>query len=468
LPFPDPRGIMRAMIRRSLRLVMATTILCVAAILAARPSAPAGSPLSAGERRIVESVDRGTPAALGLLERVVDINSGTMHLDGVRAVGRALAPEFDALGFTTRWVDGAAWGRAGHLIATRPGRAGAPRLLLIGHLDTVFEPDSPFQRFERRSDSTAGGPGVIDMKGGDVIMLLALRALRDAGQLDGLSVTAVLTGDEEKSGSPLALARADLIAAADRADVAMGFEDGDGHPQHAVIARRGSGDWRLRVRGTPAHSSQVFRDDIGDGAIYAAARILQAFRDSLGHEPLLTLNPGVIVGGTAVQLDSASSRGTAFGKNNVVAESTVVFGDLRVLTLEQRERARATMRRIVAATPPHTWASITFDDGYPPLAPTEGNRRLLALYSDASRDLGFGVVEPVDPARAGAADVSFAGGRVAMAIDGIGLRGDGGHTVGEYALLPTLAMQAKRAAVTMSRLARDWKTLKESARSQIP
>jgi glutamate carboxypeptidase len=391
-----------------------------------------------------------------------------MHFDGVRQVGRALAPEFEALGFTTRWVDGAAWGRAGHLIATRPGRGEGPRLLLIGHLDTVFEADSPFQRFERRSDSIAAGPGVIDMKGGDVIMLLALRALRDAGQLDGMTVTAVLTGDEEKAGSPKALARGDLIAAADRADVAMGFEDGDGHPQHAVIARRGAGDWVLRVRGTPAHSSQVFREDIGDGAIYAAARILQAFRDSLGHEPLLTVNPGVVVGGTAVQLDSATSRGGAFGKTNVIAESTIVFGDLRVLTPGQLDRARATMRRIVAATGPHTWASIAFEDGYPPLAPSEGNRRLLALYDRASRDLGSGAVEPVDPARAGAADVSFTQGHTPMAIDGIGLRGDGGHTTGEYAILPTLATQAKRAALTMSRLARDWKTIRSGVPSTVP
>jgi glutamate carboxypeptidase len=325
-------------------------------------------------------------------------------------------------------------------------------VLLIGHLDTVFEKDSPFQRYEPITDSTARGPGICDMKGGDVIMLLALRALKEAGALDRLSVTAVLTGDEEKAGAPLDLARADLIAAAKQADVAIGFEDGDGDPRHAVISRRGTSSWVLRVSGTAAHSSQIFRTDIGSGAVYEAARILGAFKDSLTIEPYLTVNPGAIVGGTTVTLDPESSRGTAFGKTNVIAESTLVAGDLRTLSLEQRESAKAIMIRIVAASPPHAAAEITFTDGYPPLAPSDGNRRLLAMYDRASRDLGVGPVETVDPARAGAADVSFTEGHVDMAIDGIGMRGDFGHTVQETADLRWLPWQAKRAALMLARL----------------
>src|SRR4030095_13855620 len=110
------------------------------------------------ERRAAASVDQNAPAALALLERAVDINSGTMNFEGVRSVARLLEPEFEALGFATEWVDGAGWGRAGHLIARRPGREGAVRVLLIGHLDTVFERDSPFQAFERLSETSARGP----------------------------------------------------------------------------------------------------------------------------------------------------------------------------------------------------------------------------------------------------------------------------------------------------------------------
>jgi glutamate carboxypeptidase len=410
--------------------------------------------LSAAERRMVASVDRQLPARLALLERTVEVNSGTMNLDGVREVGRMFAPEFERLGFRTRWVDGAPFRRAGHLVARRDGRAGATRVLLIGHLDTVFERDSPFQRFERLSDSTARGPGTTDMKGGIVVMLMALEALRDAGALDRLAFTVVLTGDEESVGDPIELARADLIEAGRWADVAIGFEDGAGDPRTPVISRRGSTTWRLRAEGRAYHSSQIFRDDVGYGAIYEAARILSAFRDSLAGEPLLTFNPGVMLGGTAVAFDTTESRGAAFGKANVVAESTVVQGDLRAGSLEQRERAKATMRRIVARHLPVTSAAITFDDGYPPMAATDGNRALLAIYDGASRDLGLGGVEPVDPMRAGAADVSFVAADVEMAIDGIGLMGEGGHTERETADLRTLAGQARRVAVTLDRLSR--------------
>jgi glutamate carboxypeptidase len=293
------------------------------------------------------------------------------------------------------------------------------------------------------------------MKGGDVIMLLALRALRERGVLDHLRVVVVLTGDEEKAGVPLAAARADLISAAQGAAAAIGFEDGDGDPRHVVVSRRGASGWRLAVRGTPAHSSQVWTDDVGMGAVYEAARLLEQFRDSLGHEPYLTLNPGLALGGTSLMLDSTAARGTAFGKTNVVAESTLVTGDLRALTPEQARLAQAALRRIVANPSPHTSASIEFEDGYPPLAPTDGNRRLMAKADLASRDLGLGPLEPVDPARAGAADVSFLAGHVPMVIDGMGLKGSGGHTVLETARLTTLPWQAKRVAVLLSRLAND-------------
>lgn len=424
------------------------------------PCLVAAAPLAAqarvapAEQRIAAAIQRAVPDALRLLERAVNINSGSMNLAGVREVGRVFAPEFEALGFTTRWVDGAAWGRAGHLVAERGGRGTGPKVLFIGHLDTVFDPESPFQRFERLSDSTARGPGITDMKGGNVVMLLALRGLRAAGLLDGLQVMVVLTGDEENSGRPFALSRADLVAAAEWADIAIGFEDGAGDPRSAVVARRGYTDWTLRTSGRPFHSSQIFRSDVGSGAVYEAARILTAWHDSLSAEPFLTFNPGVILGGTTITLDGPQARGTAFGRPNVVAESAVVAGDLRTLTLEQRERAKAAMLAIASRHRPQTSATLTFTDGFPPQAPSEGNRRLLALYDEVSRALGHGGVAAVDPARAGAADIAFTSGLVDMALDGIGLMGSGGHTVLETADLRTLPSQAARIAVTLARMSR--------------
>ena len=288
------------------------------------------SALSATERSIVSAVDPKSADGLALLERIVNINSGTMNFAGVRQVGDILRKELDALGFATRWAEEAAFGRAGHLIAERTGTG--PRLLLIGHLDTVFEPSSHFQKLEKLSDSTARGPGVIDMKGGDVIMLQSFKALKAAGVLDRMSITAVFSGDEEAAGRPLELARAELIAAAKRSQYAIGFEDGSGDPRTAVISRRGATSWTLRSTGVPAHSSQIFRSDIGAGAIFESARVLEQFRLRLSGEQYLTFNPGYAIGGTDVRTDSTQPGGTAYGKSNVVSKNMEVSGDIRALS----------------------------------------------------------------------------------------------------------------------------------------
>jgi len=428
----------------------ALALLLVAATSAQAPQTNA--PVSAAERGLADYIDAHNGDGLALLERVVNINSGTENLGGVRAVGDIFKSDFEALGFTTRWVDGAGWQRAGHLIADHP--AAGPRLLLIGHLDTVFAPSSPFQKLEHLDAKTARGPGVIDMKGGDVIILQALKALNASGLLKTTNVVVVMTGDEEEPGRPLARARAALVEAAKGAQVAIGFEDGDGDPAHAIVARRGTISWQLTVTGTPAHSSQIFSEPVGDGAIFEASRILNAFRERMSAEPHLTFNPGMILGGTTADLDAAQSKGTAFGKTNVVAEHAVVTGDLRALTMAQFAKAEQTMKDIVAKPLARTSATLVFDEGYPPLAPAPGNERLLGLYARASLDLGLGPVTAVSPDKAGAADVSFVAGEVPMIIDAVGLKGHDDHTPGETADLSTLPIQTKRAAVLLARLAR--------------
>lgn len=422
------------------------------ASLAGAP-ARAQTPTNRVEQAIVRAVtDASNREAVALLRRLVLTNSGTMNFAGVRAVGAILRAQFDSLGFQTRWVDGTPFNRAGHLVAEHPGPG--PGLLLIGHLDTVFEPDHPFQQWQQFGDTAASGPGVTDMKGGNVIIVQALKALRAAGQLERMNITVVMTGDEESSGDPLSLARATLIEAAHAADIAIGFEDGDGLATTAVVARRSASSWVLRTTGNAAHSSQVFKPEVGFGAIYEMARILDAFRTRLSGEELLTMNPGVALGGTTVTFDSENDRGTGFGKTNVVAAEMTVRGDIRAITPEQLDRAQAAMRAIVAQHLAGTGATITFEDGYPPLAPTPGNYRLLAMYDQVSRDLGFGPVTAVNPGSAGAADISFTSGLVTMALDGLGLAGRGGHTALEMADLRALPMETKRAAVLMYRLSR--------------
>lgn len=417
-------------------------------------AASAFAAASSSERTLVKQVQRQQDSAVQLLEQVVNINSGTMNFAGVRAVGDVFEPHFKALGFTTRWIDGAAFARAGHLIAERKGRGSdaRPHVLLIGHLDTVFEPTSPFQKFERVDANIAKGPGTSDMKGGIVVALAALRALHDTKSLDALRITVVLHGDEEDAGTPLDAARKDLIDAAVAADIAIGLENAADDPRTAVTGRRSSSRWELQVKGVTAHSSRIFGDEVGAGAAYELARILNGFYAELRGDEFLTFSPGLIVAGAQVEFASEPLQGKASGKDNIVVPDARASGDLRALSIAQRDATKERMRKIVAANLPKTSAQIEFHDSYPPMTPTEGNQKLLSMYDTVSRDLGFGAVTAVNPRRAGAADVSFAADHVEMAIDGLGLLGGHAHTPDEFADLRTLQIQAQRLAVLLHRL----------------
>lgn len=404
------------------------------------------------EKKITTAIDANNNSALKLLEEAVNINSGSMNFEGVQKVGQLFKARLDALGFETKWVDGKPFGRAGHLVGYHTGKGTGKTLLLIGHLDTVFELTSPFQKFTMINDSTATGPGASDMKGGDVMIIYSLEALKQAGVLKSMNIIVVMTGDEELSGRPLELARKDLIEAAKQADIALGMEDGDSDPTTGVISRRSSSGWELNVTGVPAHSSQVFTSKIGAGAIYEASRILTGFYEALSNEKDLTFNPGMILGGSDIQRDPVLDGGSSFGKENIVAKQAVVTGDIRAISPEQLKMAQEVMQQVVAKHLPQTNATLTFDEGYPPLAPTDGNKKLLEYYTKVSEDLGLGKVTAVNPRDAGAADISFTSGYVDMAIDGLGLFGGHGHTDKEYVNLNWLPRQTKRIALLMYRL----------------
>ena len=402
------------------------------------------------EQTMVRTVAAEHDRHIALLERMVNQNSGTLNLPGVRLVGDMVRAELEPLGFTVRWVDMAETGRAGHLIATHegPGR----NVLLIGHLDTVFEADNPFQRFERTA-MRATGPGVGDDKGGVVVIIAALRAMQAAGTLKDANVTVFLTGDEERIGAPLAIARRDLIEAGRTAAFALEFENlaVEDEADFGTIARRSSSNWTLTTTGRTGHSSGVFNDALGYGAIYELARILDGFRREL-PEPNLTYNVGVVAGGTPATIDAEGFNVTASGKTNIVASTAIARGDLRTLTREQDERVRARMQAIVAENLPRTDAELVFGEGgYPPMAPSEGNRALLARLNAVNRDLGLPEMAEYDPARRGAADSGFVAGDVDT-LGGLGMAGGNAHADGEWVDLDSLVRQAQRAAVLISRL----------------
>lgn len=425
------------------KILLAITVLCSYVAQAQH--------LTAAERRIVASVRQRLPQTEQLLEQVVNINSGTLNAAGVRQVGTVFQKEFDALGFKTEWVAmPASMQRAGHLVARRSGSKGK-RLFLIGHLDTVFELDMPFTKFTRLNDSTATGQGVNDMKGGDVVMLAALQALHANGLLKNTSITAYFTGDEERGGKGPE-SRADFIAKAREAQVALAFETAT-NLNIVATARRGSSTWQLKTVGMAAHSSGIFKPAVGYGAIYEAARILNSFRETLSQEPNLTFNPGLVVGGAEVSYDESKAHGEVVGKTNIIAPTATVVGDLRFLTEGQKEAARDKMRAIVAQSLAGTRAEITFTDGLPGMAPTPGNQKLAALADQASRDLGYGPVTTSDPASRGAGDISYVA-QYLDCLDGLGASGKGAHAAGETINTNDFPKLVERAALMIYRLTR--------------
>lgn len=417
-----------------------------------------GQALDDTERRMVQWIDAHSEEAIALLEETVNISSGTMNHAGVRAVGQVLRRELGELGLETEWIEmPPEINRAGHLFGRKLTGTGR-KFVLIGHLDTVFEADDAFQAFTR-DGGTGSGPGVDDMKSGNVIIVYALKALEAAGLLGDIPLVVAYTGDEEKMGRPLAISRKELIEAGRWADIALGFESAvhyDGS-DWATIARRSSTRWVLTVEGKQAHSSGIFSERVGAGAIFEAARILNAFYDEVRGEEYLTFNAGTIQGGTVVNYDPQQNRGTTFGKNNVVPRKVVVHGGMRTLSLEQLENAREAMRAIVADSLPHTSATIEFGEGYPPMFPTEGNRSLQRVLSGINEALGRGPMPELDPGRRGAADVSFVA-PYTDALAGLGALGTGGHTPDEKLDLASLPLAIKRAAILIHRLSRATET----------
>jgi glutamate carboxypeptidase len=407
--------------------------------------------LSKAEKKVIAVVDQQTNEAISFLEKIVNINSGTNNLEGVREVGMAFKQELDAMGFESKWIDmPVEMKRAGHLESERKGVKGK-KLLLLGHIDTVFEPQGEGTGFVRK-DSLAYGPGTSDMKGGDMVMLFALKALYTAGLLNNSQIIVLLTGDEEAAGKPISISRGDMVAAANRSDIALSFEGSTGF-DFATVARRGSSSWRLTVTGKQAHSSRIFTEPVGAGAIYESARILHRFYNEL-RDPSLTYSPGMIAGGTTVVKNENGYEATASGKQNIVPNTVIVNGDLRFLSEEQKEMTREKMRAIVKDNLPGTSAEIEFIDSYPSMSPKQGNMDVLKVYDQVSRDLGMGEVKPYDPGKRGGGDIAFIADRI-PALDGLGAMGGGAHAPEEFVNLNTLDEQIKRAALLIYRLTQE-------------
>lgn len=420
--------------------------------------------LSPVEQKIAASIDTHLAANQRFLEQLVDINSGTMNMAGVIAVKDQIQPRLEALGFQVRWVPmQSLTQRAGdlvaeHLCAAGEGKCGK-RFLLIGHMDTVFEPASSFQKYAVLPDTggkRATGPGISDMKGGLVVMLAALEALHENGALDHTEIRIVLSGDEERIGDPMETARRDMIAAAKTSDIALEFEPSvsltgpNGEQDSISMGRRSSTSWHLETTGISGHSSQIFGDHLGYGAIYELVRILDTFRRDL-REDGLTYSVGLVLGGATADANSDETGGQATGKGNVIAAKAIASGDIRTLDNTQTERVEAKMKAIVEKHLAKTGATITFDEGYPAMAATAANRDLYTRWNEASAALGLGAVQEAGPMTRGAGDIAFVA-EYLPGLVGVGMIGEGYHAEGESAHLDSIARQAKRNAIFIERM----------------
>lgn len=407
--------------------------------------------LSDTEKKIIDWVKKHTTEAEKLLEEAVNINSGTFNIAGVKKTGEVFARELQKAGLNTEWVSlPDSLKRAGHLVASRKGNKGK-KIFIIGHLDTVFEPDMAAGPFTRINDSTATGQGVNDMKGGDVVVVMALQALHSMNLLKDASVVVYFTGDEEESGKPTSVSRKDFIERAKTCDLALAFETAQGMNTIA-IGRRGFSSWKLDVTAKTGHSAGIFGQGSGYGAIYETARILNRFREELGNEKYLTFNPGIIAGGSEMDYDDEKMRALVSGKTNIISPSVVVEGDLRFLTEKQRETARQKMTAIVASQNLNgSSAKISFTDGIPAMEPTKGNDSLRLWVDRVSRDMGLGPANAGDPGSRGAGDISYVA-KYIDCIDGLGASGRGAHAVGETINLKQLPLLIQRAALLIYRL----------------
>lgn len=375
---------------------------------------------------------------LTLLAELVETNTHADNDDGIARCHALLQPRIEGLGLIVERVssegvsprDPARAITRRHLLAHTPEKAGRPTVLFMGHLDTVFPVDDPFQRLERLGDEWRG-PGVSDMKGGIVTALLTLRLLRDAGRLDDVNWRLILASDEEQ-GSPTALPV--LERAARGVDVALCFEAA--RPCGGIVkARKGYGSARIRVRGKTGHAG--IAHDTAVNAFSALAAVVVKVEALEARYPGLSVSPGGAVDVRPAQVTSIPDRADCEVEWRFVkpADGDSVTSDLREIA-----RSVATATR----------AEVQIDGGVEcaPMAPTEASERLVAHYVQAARDLGMDI-EGVSTG--GVGDINFVAKLGAVCLDGVGPEGGGFHTGKEFVLTDSIA---RRASMNVSALAR--------------
>jgi len=356
-----------------------------------------------------DAVQERLPAYLADLERLVRIDCGSYTPAGVNTVAEVIVDRLEGLGAAvTRTGNGTAPdGRPlGDLVVGRLAGSG-PRVLLIGHMDTVFDAGTAAARPYRTEGDRALGPGVSDMKGGLLAGLSALTALHDAGHHP--SVTFVANPDEEV-GSPFSGPHIRALAADHDAALVLECARANGD---IVSARKGIADVAVTIHGRAAHAG--IEPEKGRNAILAASRMVEALAAVNGRWPTVTCNVGVIAGGT---------------RPNVVAESCRFEVDLRAASAAEFAEAEDVLREIVGR--PHvadTTSELSVIASHPPMEKSPATARLVSLAQSIAGELGFTVQ---DAATGGASDANTTAAAGVPTLDGLGPVGGDDHAPAEW------------------------------------
>lgn len=387
------------------------------------------------ERRIQTRVRRDQVRMVRLLSELVRQNSGSGNEEGITRVMERLGRELEALGFElTRHPRTDKGGP--HLVARHPGRG--RRILMVGHMDTIFEPDHHFQDF-RVEGTSARGPGVRDMKGGLVIMIRALAALHAERQLDGHPITLVLNGDEETGSLS---SRALIEEAAREADIALVYEGSSGGV--LTTSRGGLGQGHFEIQGVPAHiASRRWTADANQELAEKVLRILQLNDIPRG----VHVNVAPIQGGI---------------KRNQVSGSATGSVDLRFRTPEDGQRLLEEVREILSTSyvtnPAYGLETRTSFDVFlhrPPFPETPRVRALAGLFLSVGSELGL---ELKTGTSAGGSDQNLVAAVGTPCLDSLGMWGKGSHTIHEQGDLDSLVPATQLSATALLRLWRSDET----------
>jgi len=380
--------------------------------------------------KIMQALDSRETEMLDLLEKLVNIDSGTYLKAGVNRIADIIAPKLGQLGFDVERLSQADFGD--HLLARKGGSA-AKRLLCIGHMDTVFPDGEAKRRPLRTEGDNAYGPGVIDMKGGIVVLLYSLQALMEADPNLYRSLDlAVILNSEEEIGSPTSTPY--IIREAKKADTVCVLEPARPKGQ-VVIKRKGVGKYCLTVHGKAAHAG--VQPEMGISAIEEMARTILELHALTDFEDGLTVNVGVITGGS---------------RSNIIAEQAYAEIDVRAVDQAQMDHAEKELNRVCRPHRDGIRMELTGGIEFPPMLKTQRSLELLRLVQEAGREVGADIDEMFTGGGSDGNNTSH----YAPTIDGLGPQGTGAHSPDETLIVPSLLKRSKVLALFVEKWQRSF------------